>query len=287
MQQPERYRWLYRVIGVYIVRDARWFRSPLRRNPKDGVVLWRTKVPIRLARWVLSVLLAVVRARRIQTTYFRCRSFAAVTTRDASDSEVGLKRCDVRYINLRQRHDRREQFEGEMQRLGVSWHEREEAVWDENGALGCALSHINVLAGWRSDDKEILLVCEDDLEFIGTRSDIDAVIEEFVQDAGLSILLLAHNATWQVPISQAVGISSDAQTTAAYIVRASAAADVIASFQQSAAMLARGSQPGDAAIDIVWKRLQRKRVFGLAIPRLAVQRKDYSDIEKIVTDYDV
>lgn len=287
MRQPERHRWMYRMIGVYIVRDARWFGSPLRRKPKDGVVLWRAKLPVRVARWVLSVLLAVVRARRIQNIYLRCRSCSAPATRDAVDSEVGLKRCDVRYINLSQRNDRREQFEGELQHLGVSWHQREEAVWEENGALGCALSHINVLAGWRSQDKELLLVCEDDLEFIGTRSDIDAVIEEFVQDPGLSILLLAHNATWQVPISQAVGISSDAQTTAAYIVRASATADVIASFQQSAAMLARGSQPGDAAIDIVWKRLQRKRVFGLAIPRLAVQRKDYSDIEKKVTDYGI
>ena len=58
----------------------------------------------------------------------------------------GLDRCEIHYINLKHREDRRAEIQSEFKALGVTRFARFEAIADANGALGCAKSHETVLS---------------------------------------------------------------------------------------------------------------------------------------------
>lgn len=287
MRQPERRGWFGRLIGVNVVPDVRWPQNPLRRRP-DGKEFHRiTGAPLRATHWVLSVLLASIRARRLLNVQSRAQASNVPPAPSEPGPATGLNRCDIRFINLDHRTDRREQFEIEMKRLGVSWHQRIPGVIASPGALGCARAHVNVLDSWRSVNGQLLLVCEDDAQFVAPREEIDAAIEEFVASPHLQVLMLAHNAMWRIPISNRLGISASISTAAAFILRPEVVPALRAIFQQSADLLEGGMAPSRAAIDVTWKRLQRQHVFALTNTRCAIQRPSYSDIEQKFTEYKV
>ena len=58
----------------------------------------------------------------------------------------GLDRCEIHYINLKHREDRRAEIQSEFKALGVTRFACFEAIADANGALGCAKSHETVLS---------------------------------------------------------------------------------------------------------------------------------------------
>lgn len=90
----------------------------------------------------------------------------------------GLARCEVRYINLRRRKDRRDLIEGELGKLGVANFSRIEAIEEEMGILGCGRSH--VLALEERTEKDCLMVCEDDLMFVSDSESISEIVQEFL-----------------------------------------------------------------------------------------------------------
>lgn len=286
MLQPERLRWFYRLLGVWIVPDARWRANPLRRGAADSLSIWLVKIPVRVVRWIIWVCSAVVRARRLRTLYLREGSGTAAQAA-STGSAFGLERCDIRYINLDHRTDRREQFEAEMVRLGVTWHQRVVGVRDKNGSLGCRLSHINVLSEWNPSPGRLLMVCEDDVTFNCNAAEINKLLDEFAANPALKVLLLAHNSAWHVPASDAFGISADALTTACYAIKPEILRDLSDSFRKSAAMLAAGVPRHRAAGDVVWRELQKVQVFATTRKRCVVQRPSYSDTEYRPTDYGV
>jgi hypothetical protein len=243
-------------------------------------------MPIRTLRWVFWCSAAAVRANRLRSVYLSQKS-RTTGARIETSRTVGLERCDIRYINLDYRKDRRAEFESEMRRLGVSWHERITGIPATPGMLGCALSHVDLLNSWDRNPGRLLLVCEDDVEFIASRNDIDFAIEEFCQSPELEVLMLAHNAAWHIPISDQIAISSDILTTSAFILRPTIAAAIQMQFQKSVEMLQAGNNSRQYALDFVWRDLQATRLFGLVLPRLAKQRDGYSDIEGRETSYGV
>lgn len=251
MPEPEGRRWCSRLFGVGIARDVRWF-SPLHRPPTERFVTWVVKTPLRIPFWILWVNVAMVRARRAHLLYEREKSRRQIALDARAESQSGLQRCDIRFINLDHRPDRRAEFENEMRRLGVSEYQRVPGVLASPGALGCALAHVNLLDSWDPSPGRLLLVCEDDAEFVATRKEIDAAIEEFVASPELQAFLLAHNAAWRIPISPRLSISSDIATTAAFVIRAEIVPELLTAFQESAVMLENGAPSGKASIDVVW-----------------------------------
>lgn len=156
----------------------------------------------------------------------------------------GLDRCEIHYINLKHREDRRAEVQSEFKALGVTRFARFEAIADANGALGCAKSHETVLSSASILEDQLLMICEDDCQFIADRAAIDAAIEEFFFNPHLDVLCLAYNAENGFAISQNLMITSDTQTMSCYILKAPATAPVLDSVRFSVDNLSRGGGRG-------------------------------------------
>lgn len=273
-------------LGLTIVPSARWYR-PLHRRTADSTVMWAVKVPIRLLHSLRWVAIAIARARRLRSLHAREKSRHPLAISPDSGCGFGLARCDIRYINLQSRTDRREQFVAEMQSLEISEYKRVAGVIASPATLGCALAHVKALESWEPNPSGLLLVCEDDVEFVADREDIDRTIEEFFLSPELKVLMLAHNAAWHIPITDRLGISSDVVTAAAYVVRVDILQELLAVFRRSAEMLKNGAPSHQAAVDVVWREVQKDQLFAICTPRCAIQRPGYSDVEQAMTDYGV
>ena len=194
----------------------------------------------------------------------------------------------VIFINLDSRKDRLEETNQELTRMGFSSIERLCAYKENNGALGCALSHVAALEKVGKKN-ELVLVCEDDVEFIVDTEKLQATLDDFMGDPSLDILCLAYN-IYVTPrkVSRLLGITNDTTGTACYIVKPHAVSEVVEVFQESARLLASGAPRETAAIDVLWKRLQQGRLFfSVPLERVARQRTSYSDIERRHTNYGV
>ena len=197
----------------------------------------------------------------------------------------GLDRCEIHYINLKHRADRRAEILSEFKALGVAHFTRFDAIVDANGALGCAKSHEAVLSSASISQDQLFMICEDDCQFIADRAAIDAAVEEFFYTPHLDVLCLAYNAENGFAISQNLMITSDTQTMSCYILKASAIAELLDCIRFSVENLSRGGAGFDYAIDQVWKRLQRQMFFALTMDRFARQRPSFSDIEQSHQNY--
>lgn len=91
--------------------------------------------------------------------------------------ELLLASCGaMRVINLSSRHDRRQEFQQQLQSIGLSWNHPDIALFDavrpadagpfpSTGARGCFLSHLGILQQALEGGAETVLICEDDLNF--------------------------------------------------------------------------------------------------------------------------
>ena len=203
-----------------------------------------------------------------------------------SSTPQGLDRCKIVYINLASRPDRKLEIEGEFRRLGLRYFQRFEAIARERGIVGCNLSHAAVLSGEHYSE-ELVMVCEDDAQFLASREEIDQIIEFFVSQSWLDVLCLGNRVENKaIRINQDFAISNNIQTTSCYVVRRKHLALIGAIFAKSAKKLERGSPVWLNALDIAWKSAQRWRLV-FAVPRkeMVVQRASFSDIEKREVDY--
>lgn len=268
------------------VRDAAWPISPRARKPGEPFLVAMAKSPVRAALWSIRSITAPLEARRLQCVSARGDGVDLQGVSVVKEgSGRGLEQCDIRYINLDSRLDRRAAFEHEMEKIGVSWHARVSAVSANPGALGCGLSHINVLREWGATPGRLLLVCEDDAEFIAPRTDLDALIREFASMPKLKVLALAHRTAWHIPITKRLAISSDIQTTAAYVVKPESIGELVEAFDGSVRRLRLGVSARRAAIDIAWKRMQREHLFAIPTRTCVIQRAGYSDIQRSQVNY--
>ena len=128
-----------------------------------------------------------------------------------ANGPLGLDLCEIHYINLKHRKDRRAEIQSEFKALGVTRFSRFEAIADANGALGCAKSHETILSSASISEDQPLMICEDDCQSIADRAAIDAAIEEFFYNTHLDVLCLAYNAKNGFAISQNLMITSDTQ----------------------------------------------------------------------------
>lgn len=187
-------------------------------------------------------------------------------------------------IHLESRPDRAKQFREQFGRVGLN-HVVFEATENQNGALGCALSHRRLLE--TTDPHEATWVCEDDIGFDVSGVELTKIVTSFLRDSGLDVLVLAHKTRGPtLPVSAEFAVTVSSQTTASYIVKPSARAAIFASFDQSALMLGLGIPPEVAAIDIHWQSLQAAQLV-FCVPRMLVahQVASYSDVQRREVDY--
>ncbi|NOH72357.1 hypothetical protein F0225_13555 [Vibrio pectenicida] len=210
---------------------------------------------------------------------------------------------DLKIINLAHRTDRKEESISELKKCGITiggdaffnaYHK------PECGALGCSLSHANLIANYLSHSSSpYLLVLEDDFEvqecdlFL---SNLEKVLE---CSAEWDIFLLGNNQAVPIKIvnnNQGFSQVINSQTASGYIVKREFAIQLMSTFFESALGLEQAiTLPPKLnqlvnhhyCLDILWKSLQTKYRFATRLPAIIKQRASYSDIEKMNVDYRV
>ena len=190
-------------------------------------------------------------------------------------------------INLEARQDRRRLVSKSLTSVGLTRVARFEALPNALGILGCTKSHIAVLEQAKSAGNSLTLVCEDDVEFVRSQGELEAIVSEFEQHPGLDVLCLAYRLRApRLPISQALAVANNIQTASCYMVKFEALDVILKSLKESEQMLEAGVSPRTAANDIHWKKYQTQGLF-FAIPRrrVARQRPSFSDIAQRFKNY--
>lgn len=222
--------------------------------------------------------------RRGLRWYLRLRLYrsrkAHVVAPSSQNEPFGVARATVVYINLDHRKDRQKEFAGELSRLKIQNAVRISGVPTQHGGTGNALSHVIALSTLEGKKSELLMVCEDDAEFLVSRDELDAIVEEFARTPYLDVLCLGNASLERpIPVSERLAVANHIQTTSCYVVRESSAGPLAISAATATRRLLQGAPFSRAAVDRVWKREQQKLLF--CVPRLPVvrQRPSFSDIE--------
>jgi glycosyl transferase family 25 len=190
------------------------------------------------------------------------------------------------YINLIHREDRKEKVIKQFEKLNIPIN-RFNAIQNNNGAIGCYLSHIKCLMLAKENNWEHILIVEDDIYFLN--------IEEFKKNLNnfletqthFDVLLISgNNFKPYIQINENSIKITNCQTTTGYIVKNHYYDTLINHLKIGFGHLIKyPSLHRFYAIDIWWKFLQKKDSWFLLIPILVVQEEGYSDIEKKNTNY--
>jgi len=189
------------------------------------------------------------------------------------------------YINLDKREDRNNHVLNELKKIGINNPERFKAVELLNGALGCSLSHLKCIELAKKNNYEAVFICEDDITFLDPElflKQLTTVLECIRWDV---ILVAGNNVLPYIPVSDCCIKVLNCQTTTGYIVRKSYYKTLIENYKEGVQYLISDPQNNNYKIDKHWFQLQRKDDWYLIIPLSVVQKEDYSDIEKKVTNF--
>lgn len=192
----------------------------------------------------------------------------------------------VLYINLDNRPDRNEHVKKELEKIGVTSSERFKAIKLDNGALGCSMSHLKCLELAKKNNYDRVFICEDDIEFLDPSLFLNQ-LQAFL-DSKINwdmILVAGNNMVPYVPVNNCCIKVFRCQTTTGYIVKQGYYDKLIQNYKDGIEKLMREPNNNDFKIDKYWFKLQRDDNWYLIIPLTIVQKEDYSDIEKKVTNF--
>lgn len=212
--------------------------------------------------------------------------FRRVRLKFDESSPLGVN--DIYYINLDSRKDRKSEFTLEMSKLGVLNYNRFSAVKDNPGGLGCSRSHQAVLEIAIEKNLDMVLICEDDCEFLVDSRKLATVIREFIANSSLDVLCIGNYLERRpLPISKLLAITDSTQTMSCYLIKKQVLIPLKKLADDSVTSLQAGNSYEDAALDQTWKSLQKQYVFAVPKERLMRQRKSYSDLLNEVVDYGI
>ena len=244
-----------------------------------------------LFRFVLGRVQAFQRHRRIRRLRLRWEGSQgrlplspSPTPRDDVFSGV-----NVVVINLDSRGDRLESVTAQLASVGITEWTRISAVDGKSvfpdldpffaGSAGCSLSHIEALEQGSFDAPEAVMVCEDDLEFIGSREQLSACVEEFLTSPNLDVLCIAVRARGgSHHVSKKLRVITGGAGRGCYLVKPHMVTRLLDAYQAGMPKLMAGDRAGKG--DRMWHPLQQKGSFFAApIGQLARQGSGFSDIE--------
>ena len=226
----------------------------------------------------------------VQSFYLRKR-IKKINIMPVANQQINVEiesNLNVFYINLIHRVDRKKMIEEELDKIEFKRYSRFNGISNPNGALGCAYSHKGVLDLFDENNGKLLMVCEDDISFIGSSEKLQMLLENFINDENLDVLCLGFNNFNQYPYNDYFNLTSDTLTTSCYIIKPYMKEILLSNFELSIELLENGvDRIYRLAIDQVWKVVQKKHNFVIPKERFAFQRESYSDIEKQIVNYKV
>jgi GR25 family glycosyltransferase involved in LPS biosynthesis len=191
------------------------------------------------------------------------------------------------FINLDHRTDRKQHVEKQLRSIGISTPVRFSAIKLPNGAIGCGVSHLRCLEHARDNAWDHVLIVEDDIQFLDPTLFVNQMNACLHNQKEWDVLLLAGN---NVPPYREIDTTcvqvSFCQTTTGYLVKNHYFETLINNIRSGISHLIR--EPNNSimyAIDKFWILLQRQDKWLLIVPLTVTQREDYSDIEKMPTNY--
>lgn len=209
------------------------------------------------------------------------RSLEHVRALRAEGVLVGVERVPVlKVINLDERKERLASFMAEMDRLGIDHVDRFAGIEDRIGAIGCTQSHASLMREMIEASWPCLMVFEDDVRFRVPREKLDVLVNAFLDDRRAEVACFEFNAQKTRRYGRLFLRATESQNTACYLVKSTIARELLRAFEDGVAAMRNGGDPLQYNVDIVWKRLQRSRVFVVPIEKIAFQEAGYSDIER-------
>jgi glycosyl transferase family 25 len=192
----------------------------------------------------------------------------------------------VIYINLKTRPDRKEHVEKQLAKIGVNDAFRFNAIKLDNGALGCSMSHLQCIQYAKQRNYDMVFICEDDIEFLDPELFLTQLQKFFENRKNWDMTLVAgNNMVPYLPVDETCIKVFHCQTTTGYIVQKHYYDKLITNYKEGIDKLIRKPDVNEYKIDKYWFSLQCKDEWYLIIPITVVQREDYSDIEKKVTNF--
>lgn len=191
------------------------------------------------------------------------------------------------YINLEHRTDRKEHVENELNNIGIKA-TRFNAIKMTNGAIGCSMSHLKLLENAKKNQLSHILIVEDDITFLDPslfKTQINKFFE--LHNNNWDVILFAGNnmPPFEIIDDTCVKVNR-CQTTTGYLVNGHYINVLISNIKMGLTHLI--NKPNESvkyAIDKFWFVLQNNSKWYLITPLTVVQREDYSDIEKRITNY--
>jgi hypothetical protein len=247
--------------------------------------------PFSVFRFVVRRLIRWRREKkyRLQRKRLEARYFSVPRPRDVAVGSRSLGDLPIVVINLPERSDRLRQFTDEMGKLGVTNFEVIPGVsgkalypklpGDFSGAIGCNLAHSTAVESPDWSKTDVLMVCEDDLEFLVSSSEIESLIANFLARKDLDVLCLAGRVRGpKIPIDDELYVVTGLVGQACYLIKPHMAQPLADLWRSGVASLARKRLSGKN--DIIWNSLQtRNAFFGYPTRQIARQRESYSDIQ--------
>jgi glycosyl transferase family 25 len=193
---------------------------------------------------------------------------------------------NVIFINLERRTDRKMSVINELKKINVHNPICFKAIELQNGALGCSMSHLKCLEIAKKNNYDYVLICEDDIEFLDPPLFLKQL--KIFLDSSINwdvVLIAGNNMVPYLPINDNCIKVMNCQTTTGYIVKKHYYDKLIDNFKTGIQKLIKEPTNNLYKIDKYWFSLQREDNWYLIIPLSIVQKEDYSDIEKKVTNF--
>lgn len=196
----------------------------------------------------------------------------------------------IYYLNLDHRTDRREHFE--MQVIPYfqgtpleSRIERFPAVKHSNGALGCSISHLEMVKKAKAEGYRYVMILEDDFEFLVSKEVFLEHLSKLFTEPQLDfkVVMLAYNALHTEPYNEFLDKTTNSQTTAGYILNGAYYDELIKQWEYGVTMFKTTGEHWHYTCDQSWKGLQKEKWF-IFKTRIGKQMPGYSDCGNQICD---
>lgn len=192
------------------------------------------------------------------------------------------------YINLENRTDRKKLIEEELKNIGIVY-QRFNAIKHEVGAIGCSLSHLEILENAHKNNLDHVLILEDDVKFLDPelfKTQLNLFFSKH-QDNWDVVLFAGNNMPPYSVIDETCIKVKRCQTTTAYLVNGHYISKLMNNVKKGVEKLIKAPERiFNFSIDKYWFILQNTDNWFLITPPSVVQRDGYSDIEKKHVSYE-